>query len=171
MSTHAPDLADPWRLVEFRNHFAGLAPPASFPRVAGAVHGMDEAVEYELRFGKDAEGRAAIEGWVKVRLVMLCQRCLQPVEIKIDSSFALVLVASDAEADRLPEHLEAVVVSNGPMRILDFIEDEMLLSLPSVPKHVVPCLIIPGNSPEDSADEQGSETNNPFAALAALKKH
>ncbi len=52
---------------------------------------------------------------------------------------------------------------------LSLVEDELILSLPLVPRHEVCPEHLPSQV-EDEAFEAASERPNPFAALAALKK-
>jgi uncharacterized protein len=53
---------------------------------------------------------------------------------------------------------------------LELVEDELLLSLPLVPRHEVCPQPLPVTTAELPEDEDGDEERpNPFAALAALK--
>ena len=169
MLSHLPELADPWRLVVIRKRFSGQIAPKAFSRLAEAVEQIDDNVDYDLQFDRDKEGRAIVEGRVKARLIMACRRCFEPVDVEVHSSFTLGIVATDAEAERLPTNLDPVVVSDEPMRLRDLLEDELLLSLPQFPVHEQDeCKAKPHSEPV--AEENGTEKDNPFAVLAALKE-
>lgn len=166
MSSPMPDLADPWRLAELRKAFEGRLEPAALTRLAEAVEGIEECVDYALRFGKNEAGRATVEGHVRAHLIMRCQRCMEPLAVAVDSLFRLGVVASEAEADQLPEDLDPLLVSDQPVRLLDLLEDELLLCLPLVPMHREgEC----GGASLAAEDEPETKNDNPFAALAALK--
>lgn len=170
MSIPIPDLANPWRLVRTRSCFAGLQRRDSLARLADAVREIASDLDYHLRFGLDEAGRARIEGRVQIRVALICQRCLGTLVLDLDSAFQLAPVATEAEADLLPDELDVVVLPEQPMRVLDLLEDELLLSLPTVPTHA------PGacGTPEPMvsagpvADALG-DSDHSFAVLAALK--
>lgn len=161
-----PDLADPWRLAELRKVFEGRLAPSVFARLAEAVEGVEEGVDYTLRFGKTNDGRARVECHVSAHLIMRCQRCLEPLAVPVDSYFQLGLVGSEAEAEQLPEDLDPLLVSDQPVRLPDLLEDELLLCLPLVPMHREgEC----GGASLSAEDEPETKKDNPFAVLAALK--
>lgn len=168
MSSPLPDLADPWRLAEVHKTFSGRKEPASFLRLRDAVERVEEGVDFELRFAKTEAGHPVVEGEVKARLVMRCQRCLEPVEVPVESAFQMGFIATEEEADRLPDGLDPWVTAGHPVRLQELLEDELLLSLPLVPMH--PQGECSGGDPAPTeADDAGAKRDNPFAVLAALK--
>lgn len=76
---------------------------------------------------------------VKGRLEMICQRCLKPVEITLESDRVLYLSGSEKDAERLETVLADedmdVIVAGQSLDLAGVIEDEVLLSLPLVPMH------------------------------------
>ena len=135
--------------------------------------------------GRQPYLRMAIHGstWLE------CQRCLAPYEQALDVDATYRIVATEEEADEFPldEDEVEVIVGSRHFDLLDLIEEELLLSLPLVPKHdVCPAVHESLASGADGADgvdsvddvpeqdeEQdnaASERANPFAALGALKK-
>jgi uncharacterized protein len=72
---------------------------------------------------------------------MVCQRCLKPVDIAVESDRVLYLANSEAEAERLEAALADddidVMVAGKSLDLAGVIEDEVLLSLPLVPMHDV----------------------------------
>ncbi|WP_179402544.1 YceD family protein [Burkholderia guangdongensis] len=112
-----------------------------------------------------------------------CQRCLTPYEQAFDVDMTYRIVASEEEAEEFPlDDDEAdVIVGSRQFDLIDLIEEELLLSLPLVPKHeVCPAVhesLVSGASgaeaePDDESGEAEGEGKqpNPFAALEALKK-
>lgn len=166
-----PDLADPWRLAELHKTYSGRLKPAVFVRLNEAVEGVSEDIDYGLRFAKEA-GRAVLEGHVRARLVMKCQRCLEPVEVAVDSVFRFGVVASEADSERLPDDLDPLLVTDQPVDPLDLLEDELLLCLPLVPMHQPgECRrpSVPGPDETERSPEIKTKKDNPFAALSVLK--
>ncbi|WP_200329440.1 YceD family protein [Thiocystis violacea] len=133
-------------------------------------------MSYELCFGRDLERRALLTGWVRSGLWLVCQRCLGEVRIDVDASLALVLLKTEASASDLQPELESLVVGDQPLRVLDLIEDELLLAIPAIPRHDDgQCQTLPGVVREESAGSVEAEATaaaerpNPFAVLGALK--
>jgi uncharacterized protein len=125
-----------------------------------------------------------------------CQRCLAPYEQTFDVDATYRLVQTEEEADEYPlddDELE-VIVGSRQFNLVELIEEELLLSVPLVPKHeVCPQVhesLVSGvgsvdvgegdavaaaegeNAERDDLGEGtgGSGKPNPFAALEALKR-
>jgi uncharacterized protein len=114
---------------------------------------------------------AKIEGQIETVLELECQNCLQAVQWTVKNAVKLGIVTSIDQADRLPEDYEPLLVDEGKILLKNIIEDELLLILPTFPKHQHDCLASkPGNKKVDSSsNEQKSSTENPFSILAKLK--
>lgn len=125
-----------------------------------------------------------------------CQRCLAPYEQAFDIEAAYRIVATEAQAEEFPldeEELD-VIVGSRQFDLVELIEEELLLSLPLVPKHEL-CpevheSLVSGAAGEyavdlaEGEDGDGDELQspggaqpgddagkpNPFAALEALKR-
>lgn len=113
----------------------------------------------------------------QARAGQTCQRCLQPmpVDLAVDRGFRFV--ADEDEAARLDEEVEEdVLVQSRQFDLLALLEDELILSLPLVPRHDA----CPAPLPMAPADAAAPGTGvapapdavrpNPFAALAALRQ-
>lgn len=99
---------------------------------------------------------------------LACQRCMQPMQIGLNSTSHIALVASEAQAQDVPEDLEPVLAPGGRISIGELITEELLLSLPIVALHEGSegCASAPPLAPEQGA----GETHRPFAQLAKLLK-
>jgi uncharacterized protein len=107
-------------------------------------------------------------------LHLVCQRCLQGCAIDLEEKRRFILVASEADADNYPledEEQEPLVASQH-FNLLETIEDEVLLSLPLIPKHpegfCEPHATVFGLEDED---EGVDERENPFNILKNMKKN
>jgi uncharacterized protein len=107
---------------------------------------------------------------------LTCQRCLSPYSQHLDVDATYRIVATEEEADEYPLDEDAieVIVGSRQFDLIDLIEEELLLSLPLVPKHSVCPEVhesLLAGSAEDEADEGGEEAEkpNPFAVLEKLK--
>jgi uncharacterized protein len=115
------------------------------------------------------------ESWLHLQgqatITLECQRCLRPMSqlLKVDREFRFV--ATEAQAEALDEWAEEDVMVLPPrLDLTGLLEDELILSLPLVPRHEPAC-------PEpllavDRAELPGgaaADAPHPFAALAALR--
>lgn len=172
--------ADPRRLdVEA---FAGAGatlegewPLSALDRLAEAAQGRS-ADEAEVMATWQARGEARRTGagspqtrlhlQARCPIALLCQRCLNPVRLDVTATRSFLFVAGEQAAAELDESSEDDVLAlTRALDLRDLVEDELLLSLPIVPKHDV--CPEPLRAVADEADE--AEPPHPFAALAALK--
>lgn len=139
------------------------APASGWPPLNWALQG-------EVRQPKGGAAQTWLRLTAGACVALTCQRCLKPVEEQIDIDRWIRFVDTEAEAAALdadsdddvlalPRHLDA----------RELIEDELLLALPLVPRHVA-CPEPLVHEDEDVADEEEAERPNPFAKLAALKR-
>lgn len=128
------------------------------PEVGGSVRGA-------VRFGRSA-GAAVADLTVEGAATLRCQRCLQPMQWPLRSSVRVALLASETEAQALPEEIEPMLAPEGRIRIVDLVEEEVLLALPIVPLHAEVCTELPHEPP---GREQ--QTQQPFARLGELLSH
>jgi len=126
---HAPARAS----VARRARFAGRIPVARLPRLAAALAGADAALEIDLQAGPDDAGAPQLRGSIRGALPLLCQRCLRPFEMLLDTAVNLRLVQSEAEESRLLHECEPCLVEDDRLMLHQIVEDEVLLGLPLAP--------------------------------------
>lgn len=171
MLDRLPEYIDPLHLADKRGELKGRISLSSLDRLAEMLADDKGSVAFDLFFGR--EGRLAkIEGRIEADLELKCQNCLQAVKWPVDSEVKLGIVTSIDQANRLPEDYEPLLVEEEKVLLKNIIEDELLLVLPTFPKHQHACLIPNlGNSDVDSvANAEQSSPKNPFSILANLKK-
>ena len=159
---------------------AGFLAITAMPRLAKEVASINPgdgfAWEMETHF-EDSPGSEPLQILdlvLKGRLHLVCQRCLQDCAVDLEEKRRFVLVASEAEADNFPledEEQEPLVASQH-FNLLETIEDEVLLSLPLIPKHpegfCEPHATVFGLEDEDDGLD---ERENPFNILKNMKKN
>jgi uncharacterized protein len=155
------------RLAEAQADVDFVVPLAELSGLRAVRGGVSGSVSGRVHFARRQElavaqlslnGSAALE----------CQRCMQPMQITLDSTSQVALVASEAQAQRVPEDLEPVLAPAGRISIAELITEELLLSLPIVALHAgsETCASAPPPAPGGGA----AETHKPFAQLAELLK-
>lgn len=146
----------------------------------------DETFRYTIRGfvqedaaepGAPAVQRLYLDVTTAGRVWQDCQRCLAAFAEPIDTDMRFEVMASEEEADAVPDEDEDVDVIVGSRRfsVLELIEDEVLLALPVAPKHeVCPTVhesLVTGvdGEVEPEAPPEEEKRPSPFAALAGLK--
>jgi uncharacterized protein len=116
--------------------------------------------------GGDAEVWLHLHGSAQVPLQ--CQRCLQTLVEPLVVDRHLRFVRGEDEAARLDEDSEDDVLALPPrLDLRELLEDELILSLPLVPRHEqCPKPLVPAG--DDQAPDE-KEVLHPFASLAALR--
>ncbi len=152
------------------------------PRVAleAAAHSVDDGFEWAVKTFFDGvtggEPRLKMNLSLKGQMHLICQRCMQPCLIEIEESRQFVFLANEALADAFPMEDDALepLVMDSQFDLLGTIEDEILLSLPLIPKHpegaCEPVALRSGADDSMSQDETTKKPDNPFNILKNMKK-
>ncbi len=121
------------------------------------------------RVGAPAEVWLHLGARATVRLV--CQRCLQAMEVPLEIDRSFRFVRNENEAAELDAQVEEdILVLSRSLDLRELVEDELLLALPLVPRHEDCRHPAAGLAEAPAADEAPAERPHPFAALAALKR-
>jgi len=138
-------------------------PAADWPVVQWALTG-------ERREPRGAEPQTWLHLQASATVSLTCQRCLQPVQEHLSLSRSFLFVRDEELAASLDADSEDDVLAlTRHLDALELVEDELLLSLPLVPRHETCPQPLPVTTAELPEDEVEEERPNPFAALAALK--
>lgn len=174
MSRDFPDWIDAERAAQAGRRFAGDARIEWMPRVVDLLDApeADDVIAFEVSASLDkSPGNAHVVRFgvhVHGAVPMTCQRTLRRFMQPIDSDSDVAVVASEREVDGLPENLEPKVVPEGRLRLVELIEDELLLALPVVARDPASAPI--ENVGAGSERAEPDERENPFAELARLRR-
>lgn len=161
-----PRHIEPRKFAQHGLQVAGEIPVDALQRL-GAVAQSVQAVEVSLQFGVAETKHRVVTGQYNSRVVMQCQRCLEPVELHLTGAISLAMVWSEDDAKQLPSEYEPWVVAQDQADLYEIIEEELLLALPLVPAHDYDCMDRTALAPKVVAEP--SKHNNPFQVLARLK--
>jgi uncharacterized protein len=142
---------------------------SDMPRLQAKTPGASGTVQGVAHFSR-AAGLPIAQLDIEGAAELTCQRCLAPMRWPVESSSRVALIASEKQADRVPEDLEPVLAEDDRLRLRDLVEEELLLALPIVPLHADPkdCAEI---DQRVLADENASQTTQrPFERLNELLK-
>ncbi len=174
MSNRLPIEINPFRLIEQRKLLVGAISLPQLPRLRALVVAESEAdFAVEMDFVHSLSGLPMIKGHVSGQVTLECQRCLEPVVVGIHTDLNVVVTESQTDREPEQEGYEICIVDNERLFLQDFIEDEILLALPVVPRHS-DCQ--PVRPLRDAAFDEALEYSvsegkkNPFDALKDWKK-
>ncbi len=170
MSNRLPDFIDPVRYADTKQALAGAVPFSRMQRLTDIVSNRDGVAEVELLFDVDAQGTRTVHGRVRTEVWLACQRCLQPMSLPVDSVISLGIIATEHDAERLPEAYDPLLVGDQPLPLAELVEDEILLTLPAFPRHEAG-VCVAATSVTQAPVAEAEEKPNPFAVLARLKSN
>jgi uncharacterized protein len=173
-----PAQIEPFKWAEQGFSWSGSLPIARFPRIASETvpSAVALSVHVDCRLFMDQRRFVQLQAQLSATVPLMCQRCLTPVDMPIDTTVDLVLLSDAKYAERLDEDADFVILSEEQVvhggadsdliDLLALLEDELLLSLPLAPRHdhcdyTVPVVEI---------EEEPAERENPFSVLANLKQ-
>lgn len=162
-----PTKINPWRLAAESGRLEGRLALAALPRLA-TLNRIDGEVMIALTGGVDEHGVAFLEGLLSTEIELECQRCLGPLRLPLTVEVLLGVVRSEAQAERLPERYDLLLVADAEVTVADLVEDELLLALPPIPRHVDlrDCQATGYGVSDELA--LGTPLRQPFAVLASL---
>jgi len=106
------------------------------PRVADILSRESPSAQYQLNGGMKS-GRPFLRLKLRATVALVCQRCLGAYTEALDLDRVYPLARDEAELARWErdEPLTDALVADPKMVVSALIEDEILLSLPTVPRH------------------------------------
>jgi len=140
----------------------------SLVRALPQLESPEGELEVLLELGCDEDGTRYLAGSVQGRLVLLCQRCLEPLKYPLDVTFRLGLVHGQEQMQGLSDRYEPLLITGEPASLVEIITDEVLLALPIVPLHSGTSTCRPPAM--DYQTPAGNRRESPFDVLAQLKQ-
>ncbi len=140
----------------------GELPLSGLERLQDVLADVSGTVRYSLQGRVGRQGKPQLLLDVEGIAPVVCQRCLGLYAYPLSIASTLELIADEAEIsqDELEDDSRDFLVAQKEMDVAALIEDEIILALPSAPRHEE--CELPGSS------ERGTKVS-PFAALSALK--
>ncbi|MGI9288544.1 MAG: YceD family protein [Pseudomonadales bacterium] len=161
---HLPSTVATEKLASQNAELSGTIALSTLHRLVPVLASSEGEANVVLRFAIDEQGRRRVSGTLVCELKIFCQRCLKPMPLAVKSEIDAALVADDEAAQQIPRQLDLVVAEEGVLDVYQFIEDELLLSLPFTSFHEHNCVAIATRGEVS----QQPETHKPFADLAAI---
>jgi uncharacterized protein len=163
-----PRQLDPRKFAQKGIALSGRIEVTDLPRVAVAVIESDSEVTVDVEFGIDSERRKTLSGTAHAKLQVICQRCLEPMALELESQLALAVVWTEEQATNLPKSLDPWILEEGVADLYEIIEEELLLNLPMVSYHENACVDASAFTSGEAVIETETKPN-PFQVLEQLK--
>ncbi|WP_291015164.1 YceD family protein [Hydrogenophaga sp.] len=177
-----PARLDARRFAEAGGELRGEVQVADLSRLSEDLHaGGEGAAPDSVTWQARAELRPAAQGgapaaWMHLEasaeVPLTCQRCLGPVQVTLQLDRWFRFVATEAVAEAEDDDCEEDLLALEPRpNLIELLEDELLMALPLVPMHETCPVAVPmGSTDLPEEDEAAPTRQNPFQALAQLKR-
>ena len=162
-----PTTIKPVKLARQEGKLTGFMPLKQLVNLAADCVSDEGRVEADLELRME-RARPELHGTANAAVKLVCQRCLEPVDVKVEVQIALGFVQTETQMAELPESLEPFVLEEEEIPLADLLEQELILALPIVAYHDA-CEPYPYEGKEEAEAAVADEKPNPFAVLEQLK--
>jgi len=165
----APDqriLIDPLHLSSTPTLFEGTVVPGDLERLSESLANDEGELRYCISARRDPQRRTELSCIIEGFVFLTCQSSLDTFRHPVSIDDRLVLVDDESRLPPMQEEsdTEDYLVVDGPLDVLELVEDAVILALPMIPRK-------PGlESREVESKEPEEEKPSPFAKLSGLKK-
>jgi uncharacterized protein len=171
-----PRRLDVKRFAEAAGQLQGEAALREWGRLLAEVEGRgaESQVHWTARGEVRHPGHLRPQNWLHLQagacMQLVCQRCLQPVEVEVsvDRSFRFAPDEATAAAED-DDSEEDVLAESRAFDLLELVEDELLMAMPVVPRHEQCPVSLPAAAGEREFEAAQDARPNPFAVLGKLK--
>jgi uncharacterized protein len=167
-----PVRVDPLKSVDEETVYSGTISVSELERLQGFLQDNSGQSQVEIKFGHDEQGTPLLRGQCQAQVRMICQRCMNPVDVDLSTDFELGIAFSDEQAKHLPKQYEPIIAKRDDLELLPVIEDELILSLPMYAYHAS-CdenELVAKVEEIESVPVETEALNNAFSVLEQLKK-
>jgi uncharacterized protein len=138
-------------------------------RLGDSVEAITGGLRASLRFSLDESRQPLITGEASVCVDMVCQRCLDLVNVEIKADIALQVIWSEDQIANVAPDYEPWIVVDKIADLNVVIEDEVLLALPIVNYHNIEDCTGSAFISQADTDLEETVTDSPFSVLQQLK--
>ncbi len=137
-------------------------------RLATVVDASSQPCQVEIQFSLDPHQQIRARLHVQGILRLSCQRCLELMDWAVDETIDFRVMQDEAQVRDDEDYL--LMDEEGCLMLADVVEDELLLSVPMIPRHEHCTLAGLVAKPDDPGQfrDHASERVRPFAGLGAL---
>lgn len=149
-------------------HYRGRLTLSTMKRLSDFLANSNGFVQVSLFCGYDLRGLVFVKIKIETQVQFICQRCLQLFTMPMEIKSCLSPITHDNETKCLPDAYEPVMVQDDCIEVKNMVEDELIINLPSIPKHKQnDCKILF----EDENENEKTIDRHRKKPFAQLKKH
>ena len=104
-------------------------------RLREVLHSDRGSIQASLKFHRQTNRSVTVDLAFETVLELICQRCLEPLVQNVSERSSLTLLGPESMTSEMAKEGEAVVLPEGKLSPAALIEDELLVSLPIIPRH------------------------------------
>ena len=140
----------------------GELPVAGFERIQDGLTENVGVIRYRIEGGLGERNRPQLHLQLDGVLSLCCQRCLEGIEYPLQVSNVLEFVGNEDELtqEEIEDDSRDFLPAQSEVDVVALIEDEIILDLPSAPRHE--SCVLPASAQVDPED-------SPFAVLKGLR--
>ena len=105
-------------------------------RLCEMLHSDQGSIEASLTFHRHNISSVTVDLAFETEIELVCQRCLEPMVRSVSEQVSLTLLEPESMNSEIAKEHEAVILSGGKLNPAALIEDEVIVSLPIIPRHV-----------------------------------
>jgi uncharacterized protein len=165
-----PTQIDPRKLAVQGIALEGEISAKDLTRLNESVEAVTSATQVHLQFSLDESKQAIVTGTATVFVDVVCQRCLDLVNIEVNASVSLQVIWSEDQLANVAPNYEPWIVVDKFADLNIVIEDEILLALPIVNYHNIDECTGSAFVPKADTDLEEATVDSPFSVLQQLKK-
>ena len=163
---HLPKTIKLFNFAKKEVKLVGLFKVSSLTRLSEIASNDNDIVEVDLSLHVENGKTPCIEGIIKSKLVLDCQRCLDNLELDLKVPFDIAFTKNESQAEGLNDKFEIYLVGEDEeIDTKDLITDEILLSIPMAPSHEFDCGL-----KTDKGHILQEVLEHPFDVLKNIKK-
>ncbi len=159
-----PDIIKLFSFAKKELNLSHIYQVKDFPRIKKLLSNIDDKVKVELSFYIKNNVVPCIKGSIQLSAIVDCQRCLNEVNIHLSPSFKIGFLKNEQQKEKLDSSFETILNANKAFSTIEFITDELLISIPMSPMHPYKCQSYQNKEWINSQDKY-----HPFATLKQLK--
>jgi uncharacterized protein len=106
-----------------------------FARLRALLNSCDGTARAKLAFRQNHDDMLLLQLQYQARLELVCQRCLKSLAHKVDEQIEFAVAESEDALAVLPQGMDLIALQGDRFQPATLIEDELIVSLPLVPRH------------------------------------
>lgn len=158
-----PDFIDLFDFTKREVSFSKEYSLKDFSRLRFLINNENNTIKADLKFYLNENKIPHIKGEIKLQVKLKCQRCLENAKIILNPLFDIAFVTSERQNMDDSDCSEIILIKDDRFSLIDFLTDEILLSIPMIVKHDNICTTYKNK-------EINIKKHNPFTILKQLKE-